>query len=63
LNEPIGLKRKPQQVPAFENQRYRASVLNLVVAAIILWNTVYLDRAIQSLRTTGQDIDEKLLPH
>jgi TnpA family transposase len=24
----------------FENQRYRASGLNLVVAAIILWNTV-----------------------
>src|SRR5208337_2475509 len=26
----------------FENQRYRASGLNLAVAAIILWNTVYL---------------------
>jgi Tn3 transposase DDE domain len=25
---------------AFENQRYRASGLNLAVAAIILWNTV-----------------------
>lgn len=48
---------------SFENQRYRASGLNLVVAAIILWNTVYLDRAIQALRTAGQDIDEKLLPH
>jgi TnpA family transposase len=48
---------------SFENQRYRASGLNLVVAAIILWNTVYLDRAIQSLRTTSKDIDEKLLPH
>ena len=24
----------------FENQRYRASGLNLVVAAIVLWNTV-----------------------
>ncbi len=48
---------------SFENQRYRASGLNLVVAAIILWNTVYLERAIQALRDTGQDIDEKLLPH
>ncbi len=48
---------------SFENQRYRASGLNLVVAAIILWNTVYLDRAIQALRATGQDIDAKLLPH
>lgn len=27
---------------SFENQRYRASGLNLIVAAIILWNTVYL---------------------
>jgi Transposase and inactivated derivatives, TnpA family len=26
----------------FENQRYRASGLNLVVDAIVLWNTVYL---------------------
>jgi len=29
---------------SFENQRYRASGLTLIVAAIILWNTVYLDR-------------------
>lgn len=27
---------------SFENQRYRASGLNLVVAAIVLWNTIYL---------------------
>ncbi len=47
----------------FENQRYRASGLNLVVAAIILWNTVYLERAIHTLRDSGQDIDERLLPH
>jgi TnpA family transposase len=31
----------------FENQRYRASGLNLVVAAIVLWNTVYLERALK----------------
>jgi len=48
---------------SFENQRYRASGLNLVVTAIILWNTVYLERAVQSLRDSGQDIDEKLLRH
>ena len=30
----------------FENQRYRASGLNLAVAATILWNTVYLGRAV-----------------
>lgn len=27
---------------SFENQRYLASGFNLVVAAIILWNTAYL---------------------
>jgi hypothetical protein len=35
----------------FENQRYRASGLNLAVAAIILWNTVYLSRAVAELRS------------
>jgi TnpA family transposase len=29
----------------FENQVYRASGLNLVVAAVILWNTRYLQLA------------------
>ena len=48
---------------SFENQRYRASGLNLVVAAIVLWNTVYLEKAVQALRDSGQEIDEKLLKH
>lgn len=48
---------------SFENQRYRASGLNLVVAAIILWNTVYLERATQALRDAKQSVDRKLLPH
>lgn len=47
----------------FENQRYRASGLNLLVAAIILWNTVYLERAIQELRARGHTVDDKLLKH
>lgn len=33
----------------FENQIYRASGLNLLVAAIILWNTRYLERAFEEL--------------
>ena len=37
----------------FENQRYRASGLNLAVAAIILWNTVYLSRAVTELLSRG----------
>jgi len=48
---------------SFENQRYRASGLNIVVAAIVLWNTVYLERAVQSLKTQGQSVDDTLLSH
>ncbi len=48
---------------SYENQRYRASGLNLVVSAIILWNTVYIERAIQALRESGQEIDDTLLSH
>lgn len=48
---------------SFDNQRYRASGLNLVVAAIVLWNTVYLELAVQALRDSGKDIDDTLLQH
>ena len=48
---------------AFENQRYRASGLNLAVAAIILWNTVYLGRAVAELRAQGEVISDLLLSH
>ena len=47
---------------SYENQRYRASGLNLVVAAITLWNTVYLERAVLALRERGE-VDESLLQH
>ena len=47
---------------AFEQQRYRASGLNLVTAAIVLWNTVYLERASTTLRGTGGLQDEARLP-
>ncbi len=38
---------------SYGNERYRASGLNLVVLAIILWNTMYLERAINALRQHG----------
>jgi hypothetical protein len=46
-----------------ENQRHRASGLNLVVASIVLWNTVYLERAVTALRERGQMIPDELLGH
>lgn len=48
---------------SFENQRHRASGLNLVASAIILWNTVYLGRAVDHLRRQGADIPDRLLAH
>lgn len=45
----------------FENQRYRASGLNLVVAAIVLWNTTYLERSVKAVRETNA-VDDNLLP-
>jgi TnpA family transposase len=46
----------------FENQQHRASGLNLLVVAIILWNTRYLARAIATLRKT-EDVPGDLLAH
>ena len=47
----------------FENQSFRASGLSLVTAAIVHWNTVYLDRAVQHLRAQGVAIPGDLLAH
>ncbi len=47
---------------SFENQRHRASGLNLVVAAITLWNTVYLERATEQMAKSRQ-FDPALLQH
>ncbi|MCF8710525.1 transposase, partial [Rhizorhapis sp. SPR117] len=38
----------------FENQTYRASGLNLLVAAIILWNTRYLEMALADIGTPDE---------
>ena len=43
---------------SFENQRYRASGLSLEVSAIVLWNTTYLERAVQALRDSGKDVND-----
>ena len=47
----------------FEQQRYRASGLNLLTAAIVLWNTVYLERAANALNSHGQGVDGALLQY
>jgi TnpA family transposase len=46
----------------YENQQHRASGLNLLVTAIALWNTRYLNRAIATMRET-KDVPDHLLSH
>ena len=46
-----------------ENQEHRASGLNLVIAAIAYWNTMYLERAVDHLGARGDAINETLLAH
>ena len=43
-------------------QQKRAMALNLVIAAIIFWNTLYMDKAADYLGKTGQMPDPGLLP-
>jgi TnpA family transposase len=44
-----------------ENQQTRAAGLNLVTAAIILFNCRYLGRALGEMRSRGMQIDETLI--
>ena len=40
----------------FENQSFHASGLSPITAAIVHWNTVYLDWAVRQLRAQGTPI-------
>ena len=46
-----------------EAQQHRASGLALVTAAIALWNTVYLGRALDALHRRGETVPDALLVH
>jgi TnpA family transposase len=46
-----------------ELQQHRAIGLTLVTAAIVLWNTVYLGRALDALRRRGEVVPDALLNH
>lgn len=48
---------------SFDSQAFRASGLNLVVSAIVHWNTVYLSRATALVAPTGRNIPDDLLKH
>jgi hypothetical protein len=63
LARAVFFNRLGKSATAAEQQRYRASGLNLVTAAIVLWNTVYLERAANALRGHGQAVDDGLLQY
>jgi TnpA family transposase len=48
---------------SYEDQMHRASGLNLICAAISLWNTTYIDAAVQTLRGQGVHITDERLRH
>jgi Tn3 transposase DDE domain len=54
---------RPPRGRTFENQSFRASGLSLITAAIVHWNTVYLDRAVRQLRAQGATVPDDLLAH
>ena len=45
----------------YENQQHRASGLNFLVTAIIVWNTRYLEKAVANLRAQGEIINDTML--
>ena len=48
---------------AYESQLYRGRGLNLLVAAIVLWNSRYLGEAVIVLRRRGHDVPDQILTH
>jgi TnpA family transposase len=45
-----------------QDQLQRASALNILINAISVWNTVYLQKAIEYLKSRNE-LDERLLKH
>ena len=48
---------------SYKDQMHRASGLNVLCAAIALWNTVYVGRTAAELRRRGNDISDEHLKH
>jgi len=46
-----------------EAQQFRASGLNLVIAAIVYWNSTYIADAVAHLHAIGEDVPDDLLAH
>jgi hypothetical protein len=46
-----------------EAQQFRASGLNLAIAAIVFWNATYIADAVAHLRSTGEPVPDAWLAH
>ena len=44
-----------------QNQLQRATALNLIINAISIWNTIYLQKAIEYRKSIGEEINEDLI--
>lgn len=44
-------------------QGHRASALNLVAGAIVLWNTTYLEAVLRHMEQQGKQIPAEFLQH
>lgn len=47
----------------WQNQLQRASCLNILLNIIVIWNTVYLQKAVEHIRESGGGLDDTLLKH
>lgn len=47
----------------WQNQLQRASCLNILLNIIVIWNTVYLQKAVEHIRESRGVFDEALLKH
>lgn len=48
---------------SLDDQWNKAGGLNFVIAAIVLWNTVYMGRAVEELRRRGREASAEMLAH
>nr|WP_309495964.1 Tn3 family transposase [Mechercharimyces sp. CAU 1602] len=48
---------------SYEDQSYRAKGIQLIMTAIVTWNTVYISKAVEVLKARGIDIPKEYLNH
>jgi len=47
----------------FQEQLQKSSCLNIILNCIVFWNTIYLEKAVNTMKEKGMEIDEKLIKH